>query len=242
MDDFFHEVMKEVIFFGSLQVNVGRQEPVFRIVDAGKKGRQLVKEGRLADTPFAVDHDAVVVQRIDDALHQFVAPKEHIGVAHGLATDIGIIAALYRIDGPAPVLDDFVTDIAETQQRGCAQQDQGPKDAFVDLAQDRHVHGSRWWRNKESLRGDRRIIEGEIPGKNLHGTGPQFHGLQDDFATRGFLPAAAFTRAIEEINPFLRRLKIAVTQLEFCRLCTDERRHAVRQFSGGNRINPNPRR
>ncbi len=68
MGDFLNQQMEKGFFGCPFKIDIERDEPIFTVVDLAQCIGELVKQRRLADAAFTVDHDAVVVQRRDDAL------------------------------------------------------------------------------------------------------------------------------------------------------------------------------
>ena len=96
----------------ALQVGEHGEEPVFGALVRLQRLLQMVEERRLPDAALARDHQAVVVQHVQDAREQLLAAEEHLLGHDRRARDVGVEAALHRAP-PARALDR----VAEPDQR-----------------------------------------------------------------------------------------------------------------------------
>ena len=100
VEDVLGEGGEELRFWRPLEVDVDREELVIGIVELLEPSPELVLERGLADAPLAVEQQAVVVDRLQDAFDQLLPAEEHLGVEHRRAGDVGVETALHELTPP----------------------------------------------------------------------------------------------------------------------------------------------
>ena len=115
--------VKKGVFGCAFQIDVKGDEPIFRIVDLAQRVGKLIEQRSFADTSFAMNHDAVVVEGRDNALQQLMPPKEHVLPPDWLPTDVRVVSTRHCI-----------VDTASSGEAALSRAAEVPYDlAFVDL-------------------------------------------------------------------------------------------------------------
>ncbi len=192
--------MEEPFLGGALQIDVERDEPELRIVQFPQAGCELVEEGGFADAPLTVDHDAVVVQGVDDLLQQLLTAEEHVLPADGLAADKGVEASGDGLPGSAPGLDDLCGHVGEAQEGNETGDSQSNEVVPANWSEEGQSHGGGRRRHVHIEPRHLGVVEGLIPGLKFDQIGAFLKVGQDKGPLGGHLPIAQLIRPRDPIE------------------------------------------
>ena len=133
LHDVGHHGVEERLFGHALKVREDGEERELGCVVGFEGALEAVEERRLPDAALTRDHQAVVVEDVQDAGQQLLPSEEEALVQHGGARDVRVEAAA---DGSAPPHD--LDTVAKRHQRKRGAERGGDERAGLPEAQDAH--------------------------------------------------------------------------------------------------------